>query len=73
MAKDYINNKGASRKLAELINTYWKKNGKPWVRAYVEAEEHPTADGVYNEIYVIRSNLGFKWNKGGQYYSATKL
>lgn len=71
--KDYLNDRAAARGLAEKINTYWRNRGKPWVRAWVEVESYPTANDNTNEIYVIRSNIGFRWNKQGKFYESIKL
>jgi len=72
---DYINNKAASRRLAEDITTYWRKKGKPY-RAWIETQEYNSPSDYNkapNEIYVIRSNLGFEWNEANQCYTGRKL
>lgn len=73
-SEDYLNDKGAARRLAQRINDYWYRNGKPWVRAFVVTESHGHQDGeVPHEIHTVRSNLGFRWNATGEYYEAAKL
>jgi hypothetical protein len=72
---DYINNKAASRRLAEDISSYWRKRGKPY-RAWVEEQEYKS-EGRYekapNIIYVVRSNLGFEWDAENECYRGVKV
>lgn len=72
---DYINNKAASRRLAEDITNYWRNKGKPWIKAHVEEQEYTSKnsyDKAPNIIYVVRSNLGFVWDDEHKCYRGVK-
>lgn len=71
MSIDYLNNKAASRRLAEDITSYWRKKGFPQFRAWSEEEEYSAGGPKTKEpnvINVVRSNIGIRWNADKNQY-----